>query len=868
MKNIRKNNEEILIDKNNKDKSRIQRLRKRYQTEIPVISIERAKYYSEKWFETENSGLSLNVRVALSMKHVYENMTYYIDPDDRIAGYWTEYFLGVPIDIEKGIFNKVFQTELKISRLFWFRLKALLKSFIFLIKRREFSTFRKNNKILRSMGTQPLNFSMKTMNKRKINNFTINKKDRKILLKKLFPKWKGKTIVNILEKKIPKSGFISGDMLNFSRAFPANTSRQTMLISMCSTIALIQGHLILDYEKVLKKGLLKIKEEVEEIIARNKTLSVIELEFLKSVKIALEGVIIFANKLASKVEETYKSEKDSLKKRNLKKMVENCKTVPLYPAENFYQAIQSVWTLKTAVEIAHPINLHCLGRMDQIFYPYYKKDIENGFITRDNVLELLEELLLKLMSQNIRPETNILSNFYHRYLGSTPVTIGGLKSDGSDGTNDLTYLFIEAAGNSRAVTNVSLRVNKKTPNDLLLAVTDTLYKGSSNLSIFNDEINIEAMKRRGFEEKDARNYAIMGCVEMTCPGKTGAMSANALLLCRLLDITMRNGNSQTLMGIIKDVGLKTGNPDSFTTFNQFLNAFFTQAEKQINMIVNVSNLRDQIYAENLPAPYISAFMEGCIGNKKDVTQGGAKYDLSGISFINSIANLTDSLYVIKKLIFDEKITNFKELLEAIDNNYVNFKDLYLKIIKLKGKWGNGFREVDDLANKITTRLFKETYKYSNYRGGPFVPYIISMTTHTIDGRISIATPDGRKAATPYAASCNPYNVEKNGVTSVLNSVAALDFEHVLGCAVNMKFHPTAIGRNIENRKKWIALIRTYFELGGAQLQPTVVSSEMLHDAQINPENYRDLIVKVGGYSAYFTELGIEIQNEIISRTEH
>jgi len=506
--------------------------------------------------------------------------------------------------------------------------------------------------------------------------------------------------------------------------------------------------------------------------------------------------------------------------------------------------------------------------MDQIFNPYYEKDIKEGRITREEARELLEELLLKVMSQNLRPETNLIGNFYHRYLGSTPITIGGLKPDGSDGTNELTYLFIEAANGSRAVTNVSLRAHENTPNDLMLALTDALYQGSSNLSIFNDDVNIEAMKNRGFEEKDARDYAIMGCVEMTCPGRTGAMSASALLLCRLLDVTMRNGDSQTLMGRIKNIGLKTGDPDSFDTFEQFLDAFFIQAEHQIGLIVNIDNLHDEIYAKKLPAPYISAFMQGCLENRKDVTLGGAKYDLSGISFINSVANLTDSLYVIKKLIFDEKFINFKDFIEAIDNNYVSFEKLHHAIMKIEGKWGNGHKEVDELARSVSTRLFKETYKYKNYRGGPFVPYIISMTTHTIDGRISIATPDGRKSATPYAASCNPYNVEKNGITSVLTSVSSLDYEHVLGCAVNMKFHPTAVGAKKENRQKWIALVQTYFSLGGAQLQPTVVSAEMLVDAQINPDQFRDVVVKVGGYSAYFTELGKEIQNEIIARTEH
>jgi formate C-acetyltransferase len=847
---------------------RIKRIRERYQTDMPIISIERAKYFTEKWLETENNGMSQNLRVALSMKNVYENMTHYVDPDDRIAGYWTEDFIGIPIDIERGIFNKVLGTELKWGKLLRFRVGAILKTFNFLRKKKYIRKFLQNNKRNAEAGSQPMNFGIKTMDKRKINPYTIDKKDRKTLLKTLLPYWKGKTIVNILEDEVPKSGILSGNMVEFSKAMTVNTSRQTLMLSMCSTLATSQGHVILDYETPIKKGLLKMKEEVEAKINNGASLSSDELNTLKSIKISIEGVIIYAERLTVKVEEEYNKESDSTRKAILKKMLENCKKVPLNPAETFYEAVQSSWTLKTAVELAHPVNLHCLGRMDQIYYPYYKKDLEQGIITREEARELLEELLLKTMSQNIRPETNLLSNFYQRFLGSTPITLGGLKPDGLDGSNDLTYLFLEAANNSRAVTNISLRVHENTPDDVLLKAADVLYQGSSNLSFFNDTVNITAMKNRGFSEEDSRDYATMGCVELLCPGKTGGMSANALLLCRLLDLTMRDGNSQTFMGMIKDLGLKIGDPDSFTSFDQFTDALIAQAKKQVEMIVNISNLRDRVYAEYLPAPHISAFIQGCLESKKDVTQGGAKYDLSGISFINSIANLTDSLYVIKKLIFEEKQITFKEFLAAIDHNYIGYEDLYYRIKKLEGKWGNGNKEVDDLAHYITDNLFKETYNYTSYRGGAFVPYLISMITHTIDGRISIATPDGRKAATPYAASCNPYNVEKSGITNVLRSVAALDYEDVLGCAVNVKFHPTAIGQKLENREKWIALLRTYFELGGQQLQPTVVSAEMLQEAQNNPSMYGDLIVKVGGYSAYFSELGIEIQNEIIARTLH
>ena len=847
---------------------RITRLRERYQKEIPKISIERAKFFTEKWFELENnSDISIGERIALSMQNVFENMTHYLDKDDKIVGYWTENFLGFPIDIERGVFNDVLKNELKWLSLFSFRLKSTFKMAKYLIKTKRLKSFIRNMKIIRSMGTPPINFGIKTMAKRKINKFTINRNERKTLLKKILPKWKNKTMMDILERELYFSGLLDENMVNFMKSFPTNTSKQTMMISMCSTIVTYQGHLILDFEKVLNNGILGIQNEIKRKLNKNSN-SKKEVSVLNSFKIALDGILIYINRLIKKIEENYNSEMDSVRKKELKLILENCSNVPLNPARTFYEAVQSIWLIRVVTELVHPVNTHALGRLDQMLYPFYKNDIEKGIISPDEARELLAELLLKIMSLNIRPESNTLGNFYHRYVGTSPVTIGGLKSNNIDGTNQLTNLILEAAELSRAVTNISLRISKHTPDEIIISASELLSKGSSNIAFYNDEINIEAMKRRSFIDEDARDYGIMGCVEMIGPGKTGGMSPNALLLCRLLDITMRNGNAQTLIGIMEGNNLKTGAPEYFSKYNDFEEALITQGKKQIELITKASNLRDKLYAEYLPAPFISIFIEGCIDKIKDVTQGGGIYDLSGISFINSIANMTDSLYIIKKLIFEEKVFTFNELIEAIDNNYVGYEEIHRKIMKIQGKWGNGYKPVDNLARRITTRLFKETYNYRTYRGGVFVPYVISMTTHTIDGRISIATPDGRRAARPYAASCNPYNVEKNGLTSVLSSVASLDYEHVMGCAVNIKVHPTAIGQRIENHKKWVALIRTYFDLGGAQLQPTVASNDMLLDAQNNPHKYSGLLVKVGGYSAYFTELGIEIQNEIIARTEH
>jgi len=374
---------------------------------------------------------------------------------------------------------------------------------------------------------------------------------------------------------------------------------------------------------------------------------------------------------------------------------------------------------------------------------------------------------------------------------------------------------------------------------------------------------------RGISKRDAMGYAITGCVDMCAPGKTGGIGFSAILLCHILDMTLRNGDCLTLGGLIRNVGLKTGDLNEFGSFNEFLGAFYAQAKFVIKKIFDASLIRDRIFAENLPAPFISAFMRGCIKKKKDVTQGGAKYDAEGLLFMNSIANLVDSLYVIKKLVFEQKRFTLKELLNAVDNNFSNgYESIHDMIMNLEGKWGNGHPECDELAREITSELFKETYKYKTYKGGIYAPFIISMTSHTYDGRISIATPDGRLAGRPFASSCNPYNVENHGPTGVLRSVAALEYEHVCGCAVNIRMHPTGIGKTEESKKKWVSLIKTYYHLGGEQLQPTVVSTEVLRAAQEDPDSYRNVIVKVGGYSAYFVDLGKEIQNEIISRTEH
>ena len=847
---------------------RIRRLRRRYLDEKPFISAERAKFYTESWRETERGVMSRGVRVARAMKNVYENMGMHVDPDDRIAGTWTEHFLGVPLDVERGLFNDVIAVELDQARMMLYRLETGARFASFMAQQYDPLSLIRTAKDIRSLDVPMPDMGPDTMDKRRVNPYRIRHADKRLLRESILPYWKGRCIAHRLPARFVKSGLYDGNFRKVAKVLSLNTSHEATIISTGAALGTWQGHLILDHEPVLKIGLAGMLEKAEDVLRNDNDLTAEQRDFVRSVVITLQGVIVYARRLAGFVKEARDAETDPARRAVLVRMFEDCSHAPVQPARSFHQAVQAYWTVKTAVELAMPFNVHAPGRLDQLFRPWYDADIAAGRITREQAVELLEELFLRVMSHNMRPYSNLTGEYNQRYEGSEPVTLGGLTRDGRDATCDLTYAMLDAAERSKASLNFVVRLHKGAPEQLIMKVADLYYHGTSSVSMMNDDISIKAMTRRGFSREDAQGYAITGCVDMVAPGKTGGEGFSSLLLSRVLDITLRNGDSKTLFGLVRDVGLKTGDPDSFASFDQLVDAFIAQCADMIRKIVKASRIRDHLYAQQLPCPAISTFMQGCMEKRKDVTRGGAVYDLEGILIMNSIANVTDSLYVIKKLIFEQKEFTFKELLEALDSNFRGHERIRGMVLNVDGKWGNGNPETDELARRITTAIFEETYKYETYKGGWYAPFINSMTSHTMDGRMFMATPDGRPAGTPFAASCNPYNVEKNGPTGVLRSVAALDFEHVLGCAVNIRLHPSAIGATDEARRKWASLVRTYFEMGGEQLQPTVVSTEVLRAAQQDPDNYRNIIVKVGGYSAYFTDLGREIQNEIISRTEH
>ncbi|HOC92795.1 MAG TPA: pyruvate formate lyase family protein [bacterium] len=849
---------------------RIARIRERYRMETPFISIQRARLYTESRRETDREKISAGSRVALAMKNVFEKMDIHVDEADRIAGAWTENYVGIPIDIERGLFNQTLEVELDAAEMAKRKVESALK----------FARFAARNYSIPDMvgvvvsaskfDVPPPSLGSATIDKRRVNPYRIRSADRIELLEDILPYWRGKTAADIVRRDVAALRLCPDSFSEFIDALPA-TAREVTIISPAAAIGTWQGHLILDYETAMSRGLLAMREDVEDRMRRAANGSVNAADFLRAAKTALDGAVAFAERLSAAVEAALNragASGDARGRAFLSQSLADCRVAPLHPARSFRQAVQSFWTLKNISDLAMPFNVHAPGRLDQIFLPYFKRDIERGEISGDEAREILEELFLKVMSHNMRPGSSLTAEFTQRYEGSEPVTLGGLTRSGEDATNELTYIMLEAAERSKASLNFVVRLHPRSPEKLCRETANIHSRCVSSVSMMNDEICFAAMAKSGFSEEDANDYAITGCVDMAVAGRTGGEGFSSILLCRALDMALRNGDTKTAAGIVKGAGLRTGAPGSFKSFEQLLGAFFAQLDNEIVKIAAAARARDAVYARILPAPNISLFLKGTLDSMKDMTEGGADGGVEGVLLMSSVANVTDSLFTIKKLVFERGLFSLSRLIRAMDDNFKGHRRVRTAVLSLPGKWGNGNPESDDIARSVTNHIFGELKKHKTYKGGFLAPFINSMTAHTIDGRMSLATPDGRRAGMPFAASCNPYNVEKNGPTGVLKSIAAIDFTEVLGCAANIRLHPSAIGGSDETRDKWISLIKTYFRLGGEQLQPTVASAEMLRRAQKNPGAHRDIIVKVGGYSAYFTELGREIQNEIISRSEH
>ncbi len=669
------------------------------------------------------------------------------------------------------------------------------------------------------------------------------------------------------------------------------------------------GHVTVQYDKVLRIGYRGIIDEVE---AEKRKMNFGDADYcsksalLDAIIMSCEAVITYAKRYAELAKEMAERESDSTRRAELLQIASNCERVPAYGARSFWEACQSFWFVQMILQIESSGHSISPGRFDQYMYPYYKADVDSGLITRDGAQELMDCIWVKFNDLNKCRDAASAEGFAGYSLFQNLIA-GGQTAEGQDATNDLSFMCIDATMHVLLpAPSFSVRVWNRTPHEFLIRAAELTRTGVGLPAYYNDEVIIPSLMSRGLTLEDARGYNIIGCVEPQKSGKTwGWHDAAFFNMLKPMEMVFSGG---VLEG--EQVGLKTGDVTSFTTFDQFFEAYRQQMDYMISLLVNADNAIDEAHAVRCPLPYLSSMVEDCIGRGKTPEQGGAIYNFTGPQGFG-IANVADALYAIRKLVFEEKKFTMAELKQALENNYgkgdaahaeqvtvqivreltngglqVNdavITEIYNTVMERSGDpryaeiremilsldaYGNDFEEVDAMAREAAYTYTRPMLKYYNPRGGQFQAGLYPVSANVPLGAQTGATPDGRLAGTPVADGVSPSaGRDIHGPTSAANSVSRLDHGIASnGTLFNMKFHPSALAgeSGLEN---FVALVQTYFEMKGSHMQFNVVSRETLRDAQRNPDKYRSLVVRVAGYSALFTTLSKSLQDDIINRTE-
>lgn len=678
------------------------------------------------------------------------------------------------------------------------------------------------------------------------DKFNVREEDIKIFREIIKPYWEGKSLEDVLKKKYGK------EINEIAKVVKINQKDHA------------QGHICPNCEKWLKKGPAGIKAEAEKYL---ETASGDKKDFYESVIIVMEGVQQFIMRYCSFLLEKAETEKDKIKKENMILTAENCKNISSRPAENFHEAVQSLWFLFVVLHMESNASSFSPGRMDSFLYPYYKKDIEKGILTNEKALEIIECLWLKF-NEIVYMRNSHSAKYFAGFPIGFNIAVGGQNEKGEDFVNELSFLFLKAQEHlGLPQPNLSVRLHKGTKDKILKEAIKVVAKGSGMPQFFNDEAVIPAMEELGISEKDARNYAIVGCVELTTQGNNLGWSDAAMFnLNKILELTL-NGGKCLLTG--EQLSENFGDLTTYKTFEELEKSF----EKHLNIFMDKMVLAcekvEEAHINLLPSPFLSSVIDNCIEEGKDVTQGGAKYNFSGIQMIQ-VANLADSLWAVKKLVFDEEKISKEELLSALRDNFKEHEITRAVILNRAEKYGNDIDEVDMMGVKWAEYFKKRLENFRNYRGGLYHTGMYTVSAHVPMGENLGASPDGRLAEEPLAdGGMSPvYGRDIKGPTAVLKSVSKIDKKLTSnGGLLNMKFLPEFF-RTETGIDKFANMMRGFVDLEIPHIQFNVVRKEDLIAAKKNPENYRGLTIRVAGYTAYFTELSEKLQDEIIARTSY
>ena len=782
--------------------SRIKKLRTESLTAINTLSSERAKLVTDFYKSEIANQVSIPVKRALTFKHILENKKICINENEIIVG-------------ERGPAPKATPTYPEVS--------------------------------LHSM--QDLDI----LDKRPKVWFRVDKETKEVYENEIIPFWEGNTQRDKMFELLPEEWKLAYEAGIFTEFQEQRAP----------------GHTVAG-KKIFQKGMIDLKKEIQESIEKYKVSNdpnaKNRIEELKAMEIAADAIIAFAHRHAIALINLAELETNENRKNELIEMARVCRKVPANAPETFHEMLQHYWFIHLGVITeVNPWDSFNPGRLDQHLYPFYKQDIEDGSLTKESAIELLEAFWVKFNNHPSPPKMGVTALESNTYTDFSLINLGGVKEDGSDAVNELTYIILDVIEEMRILQPSSMvQVSKKNPDKFIERAIKITKTGFGQPSIFNTDAIIKELVNQGKDLIDARNGGASGCVETGAFGTESYILTGYFNLNKILEITLNNGTDPKTG---KFIGIKTGDPRSFSSIEELLEDYKHQLNYFADIKLKGNNIIEKLYAEQLPVPFLSLIIEDCIANGVDYNAGGARYNTSYVQGVG-LGSVTDNLTSIKYNVFDKKNVTMDELLNAMEANFEGYEQLRHDLIYETPKYGND----DDYADMHAVDVFNIFYDAINgkptYRGGKFRINMLPTTSHVYFGSVMKATPDGRKESEPLSEGISPFQgADKKGPTAVLKSAAKIDHIKTGGTLLNQKFSPSFF-KDDQSITKLGHLVRSYFRMDGHHIQFNVVDAKTLRDAQKHPEKYSDLIVRVAGYSDYFNDLGEDLQNEIIRRTEH
>lgn len=694
-------------------------------------------------------------------------------------------------------------------------------------------------------GCSWVNNEFETLPTRPQDQFHVKEEDIQEFREKIYPYWKGKSMEDVIKHHGGQ------EIQSIAKVVKINQKDHA------------QGHICPDSALWLKMGPLGLMNQAQEKL---KTCEESQKEFYECVVLVMQGACTFMKRYHDMIMENI-DEVEEPYQQSLRTVANNCLNLTKRPPETFHEAVQSLWFLFVLLHMESNASSFSPGRMDQYLYPYYQKDIESGKISMEDALDILECLWLKF-NQIVYLRNQNSAKYFAGFPIGFNIAIGGEDENGNDTYNELSLLCLQCQYDlGLPQPNLSVRLNRNSSHELMQKAIEVVSKGSGMPQFFNDEAIVHALMELGIEKKDALNYAIVGCVELTTHGNNLGWSDAAMFnLNKALELTLNHGKCLLTH---EQIGLDLGGLDTYQTFEDLEKAFQQQIDYFIDKMMQCEVIVEKAHQDCLPTAFLSSVIDDCLENGLDVTKGGAKYNLSGIQMIQ-IANLADSLAAMKQLVYDDQVIDAKELLAALQSDFKGYEIIQTMLLNKVPKYGNDVEWVDRLGAKWAEYFRSRMKDYTNYRGGPYHTGMYTVSAHVPMGENVGASPDGRNALTPLAdGGMSPvYGRDLKGPTAVLKSVSRLNNSLTTnGGLLNMKFLPeffeTKNGMN-----KFENFLRAFVDLKVPHIQFNVVRREDLEDAQIRPQLHKSLTIRVAGYTAYFVELAHKLQDEIIERTTY